>query len=114
MLIRRLCRSPITFRDGEIQSDTRKDAAAAHLVQADAAAQKTRCERVRRRRHRGGLDLRENGDGRGGARYQRNKIARRSPCSESFIGVAAVIAMVAVGDGARASVERRFRASAPI
>src|SRR6266849_5332040 len=102
----------ITFRDGEIQSDTRKDAAAAHLVQADAAAQKTE-------------DANESESAAGvtdevwtfakmamvaAARaIKRNKMRAALTMLGIFIGVAAVITMVAVGDGARASVEAQIQ-----
>jgi macrolide transport system ATP-binding/permease protein len=100
----------ITFRDGEIQSDTRKDAAAAHLVQADAAAQKTE-------------DANESAAGvtdevwtfakmamvAAARAIKRNKMRAALTMLGIFIGVAAVIAMVAVGDGARASVEAQIQ-----
>jgi macrolide transport system ATP-binding/permease protein len=102
----------ITFRDGEIQSDTRKDAAAAHLVQADAAAQKTE-------------DANESESATSIAEevwtfakmamvaaaraIKRNKMRAALTMLGIFIGVAAVIAMVAVGDGARASVEAQIQ-----
>ncbi len=96
----------ITFRDGEIQSDTRKDAAAAHLVQADAAAQKTEGANESAA---GVTDevwtFAKMATVAAARAIKRNKMRAALTMLGIFIGVAAVIAMVAVGDGARASVE---------
>src|SRR5712671_4726336 len=100
----------ITFRDGEIQSDTRKDAAAAHLVQAAAAAQKTEdanesvvavIEEV--------WTFAKMAMVAAARAIKRNKMRAALTMLGIFIGVAAVIAMVAVGDGARASVEAQIQ-----
>src|SRR5258708_16810231 len=95
----------ITFRDGEIQSDTRKDAAAAHLVQADAAAQQTE-------------DANESAAGvtdegwtfakmamvAAARAIKRNQIRAALTMLCIFILVASVDAKVAVGDRARRTV----------
>ena len=100
----------ITFRDGEIQSDTRKEAAAAHLVQADAAAQKTADA------DETAADVTEEvwtfakmATVAAARAIRRNKMRAALTMLGIFIGVAAVIAMVAVGDGARASVEAQIQ-----
>jgi len=100
----------ITFRDGVIQSDTRKDAAAAHLVDANAAAEKTEAAKE------SVVGVTDEAWTFGkmamvaAARaIKRNKTRAALTMLGIFIGVAAVIAMVAVGDGARASVEAQIQ-----
>jgi macrolide transport system ATP-binding/permease protein len=100
----------ITFRDGEIQSDTRKDTAAAHLVAADAAAQKTAAGK---QSSVVGTDevwtFGKMAMIAAARAIKRNKTRAALTMLGIFIGVAAVIAMVAVGDGARASVEAQIQ-----
>jgi macrolide transport system ATP-binding/permease protein len=100
----------ITFRDGEIQSDTRKDAAAAHLVEAAAAAQKTEAAKTSAV---GATDevwtFAKMAMVAAARAIKRNKTRAALTMLGIFIGVAAVIAMVAVGDGARASVEAQIQ-----
>ncbi len=97
----------VTFKDGVIVSDTRKSAAPA--VAAAAAASGN-----------GGLVAREAGAlrlvwdfgtmalGAAARALRRNKMRAALTMLGIFIGVAAVIAMVAIGDGARFAVEQQI------
>jgi macrolide transport system ATP-binding/permease protein len=100
----------ITFRDGEIQSDTRKDAAAAHLLQAEAAAEKNEASETPAVAVADEVWTFAKMAVVAAARaIKRNKMRAALTMLGIFIGVAAVIAMVAVGDGARASVEAQIQ-----
>ena len=98
----------VTFRDGVIISDTRKAGAGAHGAAGGkpaAAADTTR--------QAGSLmdeawTFASMAVVAAGRAIKRNKLRAALTMLGIFIGVAAVIAMVAVGDGARASVEAQI------
>jgi macrolide transport system ATP-binding/permease protein len=99
----------VTFRDGVIISDTRKDGAGAHRAVVDKAAP---VDAKVARKAASGLD--EAGTFARMAviaatrAIKRNKVRAALTMLGIFIGVAAVIAMVAVGDGAKSSVEAQI------
>jgi macrolide transport system ATP-binding/permease protein len=97
----------VTFRDGVVISDTRKDGAGEHRVAANPAAAATASEPATSL-----ADLAWTFASMAvvaAARaIKRNKLRAALTMLGIFIGVAAVITMVAVGDGARSSVEAQI------
>ena len=98
----------VTFRDGVIISDTRKEGTAAHTPseRSDAATPESRQEAY------SALDeawtFASMAVVAAGRAIKRNKLRAALTMLGIFIGVAAVITMVAVGDGAKASVEAQI------
>jgi macrolide transport system ATP-binding/permease protein len=99
----------VTFRDGVIISDTRKDAAAGHGGVAIKASPATRAGS---QRAASVIDeawtFASMAVVAAGRAIKRNKLRAALTMLGIFIGVAAVITMVAVGDGARSSVEAQI------
>ena len=97
----------VTFRDGVVISDTRKDGAGEHRVAANAAAAAEASEPATSL-----ADLAWTFASMAvvaAARaIKRNKLRAALTMLGIFIGVAAVITMVAVGDGARSSVQAQI------
>ena len=97
----------VTFRDGVVISDTRKDGAGEHRVAANPAGAATASEPATSL-----ADLAWTFASMAvvaAARaIKRNKLRAALTMLGIFIGVAAVITMVAVGDGARSSVEAQI------
>src|SRR5208282_2510171 len=96
----------VTFRDGAILSDvrTRKAPSPPSGADRDAATSTAARPRSQRTWRFGGMAL--NAAARA---LQRNKLRAALTMLGIFIGVAAVIAMVAVGDGARYSVQQQIQ-----
>ena len=98
----------VTFRDGVIISDTRKEGTAAHTPseRSDASTPESRQEAY------SALDeawtFASMAVVAAGRAIKRNKLRAALTMLGIFIGVAAVITMVAVGDGAKASVEAQI------
>ena len=100
----------ITFRDGTILSDTRKPAGSSHPAQVADPAQQTK---------KSTPDAAAVGDeawtfatmsvSAAARALRRNKMRAALTMLGIFIGVAAVIAMVAVGNGARSSVQAQIQ-----
>ncbi len=100
----------ITFRDGGIISDTRKSDAAAHQAQADSAAQHPQAAKsVEPATAEEAWTFATMAVLAAARALQRNKMRAALTMLGIFIGVAAVIAMVAVGDGARSSVQQQIQ-----
>jgi macrolide transport system ATP-binding/permease protein len=99
----------VTFRDGVIISDIRKDAAAGHGGVAIKASPATRAGS---QRAASVIDeawtFASMAVVAAGRAIKRNKLRAALTMLGIFIGVAAVITMVAVGDGARSSVEAQI------
>ncbi len=97
----------VTFRDGVIISDTRKDGAGVHGGAGVNAAAPETADRaaslVDEAWTFGSMAMVA-----AGRAIKRNKLRAALTMLGIFIGVAAVITMVAVGDGARASVEAQI------
>jgi len=98
----------VTFKDGVIVSDTRKPAAPA-VTMAKAAASGNGALRARESGAvRLAWDFATMALGAAARALQRNKMRAALTMLGIFIGVAAVIAMVAIGDGARYAVEQQI------
>ena len=102
----------VTFRDGVIISDTRKDGAGAHggaggkpaaLTAAPAASKQQAASMVDEMWTFATMAMVA-----AGRAIRRNKLRAALTMLGIFIGVAAVITMVAVGDGAKSSVEAQI------
>ena len=97
----------VTFRDGVIISDTRKEGTAAHTPSERSAA-----TLPSRQEAYSALDeawtFASMAVVAAGRAIKRNKLRAALTMLGIFIGVAAVITMVAVGDGAKASVEAQI------
>ena len=98
----------VTFRDGSILSDTHKDSAAAHLAIAAAAAQKTEGSKAAEVADEVWTFARMAMIAAARA-IKRNKMRAALTMLGIFIGVAAVITMVAVGDGAKSAVQAQIQ-----
>jgi macrolide transport system ATP-binding/permease protein len=107
----------VTFRDGVIVSDRRNDSAAeASSSEASAARVYSRWEREPARASDGRSAITEDAYtfvamalSAAARALRRNKLRAVLTMLGIFIGVAAVIAMVAVGDGARYSVQQQIQ-----
>jgi len=98
----------VTFKDGVIVSDTHKPAAPA-VTMAKAAASGNGALRARESGAvRLAWDFATMALGAAARALQRNKMRAALTMLGIFIGVAAVIAMVAIGDGARYAVEQQI------
>ena len=99
----------VTFRDGVIISDTRKQGVGAHVAVADKSA---RADADKAQRAASVLDevwtFARMAMVAATRAIKRNKVRAALTMLGIFIGVAAVIAMVAVGDGAKSSVEAQI------
>ncbi|HYL58398.1 MAG TPA: ABC transporter permease [Candidatus Acidoferrales bacterium] len=98
----------VTFRDGSILSDTRKDSARAPSASADAAAHPAEDAKA--------VDVADEvwvfarmAMVAAARAIKRNKMRAALTMLGIFIGVAAVIAMVAVGDGAKSAVQAQIQ-----
>ncbi len=100
----------ITFRDGGIISDTRRSASAPHLAYAEGSARHPEPAKPVEPATTGEAWTFATMAVLAAARaLQRNKMRAALTMLGIFIGVAAVIAMVAVGDGARSSVQAQIQ-----
>src|SRR5208337_2764500 len=103
----------VTFRDGVIISDTRKEGAAEREAAAVKAADTAAASTVAPKQQAPSIvdeawTFASMAVVAAGRAIKRNKLRAALTMLGIFIGVAAVITMVAVGDGARASVEAQI------
>jgi len=98
----------VTFRDGEIISDTRKDGAGARAGVGGNAAPTTEASQQAASIRDEAWTFASMAVVAAGRAIKRNKLRAALTMLGIFIGVAAVITMVAVGDGARSSVEAQI------
>jgi macrolide transport system ATP-binding/permease protein len=98
----------VTFRDGVIISDTRKDQAGAHTVAAAKAAMAASASEQAASIADTAWTFARMAVVAATRAIKRNKVRAALTMLGIFIGVAAVIAMVAVGDGAKSSVEAQI------
>src|ERR1019366_3097524 len=99
----------VTFRDGVIISDTRKDGAGAHTGVGATAAPTTEASQQAASRGDEAWTFASMAAVAAARAIKRNKMRAALTMLGIFIGVAAVIRMVAVGGGARASVEAQIQ-----
>ncbi len=98
----------VTFRDGAIISDTRKDGAGARAGVGGNAAPTTEASQQAASIRDEAWTFASMAVVAAGRAIKRNKLRAALTMLGIFIGVAAVITMVAVGDGARSSVEAQI------
>jgi macrolide transport system ATP-binding/permease protein len=98
----------VTFRDGVIISDTRKDGAGARAGVGGNAAPTTEASQQAASIRDEAWTFASMAVVAAGRAIKRNKLRAALTMLGIFIGVAAVITMVAVGDGARSSVEAQI------
>ncbi len=98
----------VTFRDGVIISDTRKDGTGARATAGSAAPAAAASKDRAASRADESWTFASMAMVAAGRAIKRNKLRAALTMLGIFIGVAAVITMVAVGDGARASVEAQI------
>jgi macrolide transport system ATP-binding/permease protein len=98
----------VTFRDGVIISDTRKDGAGARAGVGGNAAPTTEASQQAASITDEAWTFASMAVVAAGRAIKRNKLRAALTMLGIFIGVAAVITMVAVGDGARSSVEAQI------
>jgi macrolide transport system ATP-binding/permease protein len=103
----------VTFRDGVIISDTRKEGAAEREEAAVKAADATAAATAAPKQHAASVvdevwTFASMAVVAAGRAIKRNKLRAALTMLGIFIGVAAVITMVAVGDGAKSSVEAQI------
>ena len=99
----------VTFRDGVIISDTRKDGAGAHTGVGAIAAPTAEASQHAAARGDEAWTFASMAAVAAARAIKRNKMRAALTMLGIFIGVAAVITMVAVGGGARASVEAQIQ-----
>ena len=97
----------VTFRDGVIISDTRKERTGAQAGRQSSGSRR-RAKAARRRCSDEAWVFASMAVVAAGRAIRRNKLRAALTMLGIFIGVAAVITMVAVGDGAKSSVEAQI------